>query len=75
MIDYERAVPDLERPPAHPGADGVAVRCIGRAGRCPQTLGVVSGGRIYVRHEGREIVAPLPAWVKCERCGCRQRVA
>ena len=27
MIDLERAVPDLERPPSHPGAGGVAVLC------------------------------------------------
>lgn len=74
MIDLERAVPDLERPPTHPGPGGVPVRCMGRAGRCGQTLGVVAGGYLYTRHEGREITGPLPQWVKCERCGCRTKV-
>lgn len=76
MIDLERAVPDLERPPTHPGADGRAVRCLGRAGRCGQTLGVVANGRLYVRHEGRELTYDLvqPVWIKCERCQMRQKV-
>lgn len=74
MIDLERAVPDLERPPSHPGADGVKVNCKGRGGRCGQALGVVWGGRFYVRHKEREIISPLPVWVKCERCDMRQKV-
>lgn len=74
MIDLERAVPDLERPPSHPGAGGVAVRCLGRQGRCPQVLGVVAGGYLYTQHKGREIISSLPTWVRCENCGARRAV-
>jgi hypothetical protein len=76
MIDIERAVPDLTRPPTHPGPDGVAIYCLGQSGRCGRTLGVVSGGYFYSRHEGRETISDLtrPAWVQCERCKARRRV-
>lgn len=74
MMDLERAVPDLERPPSHPGAGGVAVRCLGRQGRCQQVLGVVAGGYFYLRHEGREATCPLPVWTKCERCNARREI-
>ena len=74
MIDYERAVPDLERAPSHPGADGRVVYCLGRSGQCQKALGILSGGYFHTRHHGRELTSPLPAWVRCERCGCRQKV-
>ncbi len=74
MMELERAVPDLERPPSHPGAGGVAVRCQGKGGRCQQVLGVVAGGYFYLRHHEREAICPLPTWVKCERCQMRQKV-
>lgn len=70
----EMAVPDLERPPSHPGAGGVAVRCQGRQGRCGQVLGVVAGGYFYLRHHEREATCPLPVWVRCEKCGARRAV-
>lgn len=65
MIDYERAVPDLERPHA---ADPV-VRCP----RCHKTLGIRAGDRLTIRLKGREYLVALPARITCE-CGATQRL-
>ena len=65
MIDYERAVPDLERPHA---AEGL-LRCE----RCNRPLAVVSGDRLIIRLKGREWFVSKPARITCE-CGSVTRL-
>lgn len=68
-----RAFETPERPavrlPRHPGPGGRVVKCEGRGGACGQTLGVVDGPYLFVRHAGRELVSGLPCTLRCERCG------
>lgn len=73
-LPLERAVPDLARLPRHPGPQARPVLCQGRKGACRRTLGVVDGGYLFQRHQGRETVASLPAEVRCESCGTYARV-
>lgn len=74
-MGYERqAITSTARVPRHPGRDGRPVRCAGRGGRCGQTLGVVDGPWLFVRHEGREMVSGLPSTLRCERCGHWQSI-
>jgi ribosomal protein S27E len=71
MIDYERqAITSTQRLPRHPGPHARPVKCH----KCEKTLGVVDGGHIFVRNNGREGTYSLPAEVKCERCGTRTMV-
>ena len=66
MALEHQAITNLERLPRHAGPGAVAVRC-----RCGRVLGVVEGGYLFVRHDGRELTATLPAEVRCEKCGHR----
>lgn len=71
MIDYERqAITGTARLPRHPGPHAAPVRCA----KCGKTLGVRDGGHLFVRHHDREIVAPVPCEVRCEKCGTRTLV-
>lgn len=68
MIDYERAVPDLERP--HKPAESPLVRCK----RCGLPLAVVAGDHVIARHRGREFTAQRPVRIVCD-CGATNRIA
>ncbi|MEG1758253.1 MAG: hypothetical protein RR235_07330 [Oscillospiraceae bacterium] len=35
----------------------------------PRKIGEHMGGGVFIRHNGREIKAPYPVEIKCERCG------
>lgn len=60
MMDMERAVPDLDRPPeASP-----LLRCE----RCHKPLAVISGDRVLIRIKGREYLAARPVRITCD-CG------
>jgi hypothetical protein len=59
---------DLTRLPRHPGPGARPVICSGRAGTCRKLLGIADGAYLFVNNDGREIVAALPATVRCERC-------
>lgn len=64
MIDYERAVPDLERP----REKAKPIRCW----NCGNTLGAAApSGVVVIRHKGREVVARMPLGIVCEECGER----
>jgi hypothetical protein len=67
MIALERqAITDTTRLPRHPGPRAQAARC-----QCGKVLGVTEGAVIFIRHDGRELTATLPAEVRCEKCGKR----
>lgn len=60
MIDHERAVPALERPPE----PSPLLRCE----RCHKPLAVISGDRVIIRIKGREYLVARPIRITCE-CG------
>lgn len=65
MIALEhQAITDTTRLPRQPGPRATVARC-----KCGKVLGVVEGGHLFVRHDGRELTATLPAEVRCEKCG------
>ena len=70
MIDYERqAITSTARLPRHPGPHARQIICRGRQGTCGKWLGVADGHHLFMRDDKREVVATLPATVRCERCG------
>jgi len=76
MIDYERqAITSTARLPRHPGPRSRQIICEGREGRCRKWLGVTDGRYLFMNDDGREVVASLPATVRCERCKTLTRVA
>jgi hypothetical protein len=64
-----QAITNLERLPRHAGPGGTAVRC-----RCGKVLCVVEAGLVFIRHDGRDVTATLPAEVRCDCCGHRTTI-
>lgn len=50
--------------PAAPGPCAVRWEC-----SCGNLLGLISNGYVFSRHKRRQVDAPLPARVQCDRCG------
>jgi RNase P subunit RPR2 len=67
LIDYERAVPDLERP--REAERSPVIRCE----RCHKPLGILAGDRLTIRSKGREWLVSLPARITCD-CGATRRL-
>lgn len=47
----------------------MAVDVIWRCRQCGQALGVISGDRVVIIHQGREIIAQGAVEQRCHRCG------
>lgn len=73
-VSLEAPQPSLVRLPRHPGPGGRQITCKGRGGECRKWLGVTDGVYLFVDNDGREIVAGLPAKLRCERCGTWETV-
>lgn len=67
-LEQPRA-PLEEQVPRRPGAGAARVYC-----KCGNWIGERDGGWLFTVYRQREQTAPLPAAIRCEKCGRRTLV-